>query len=90
MSLASVKSRLVLPFWYRLTRVVPEKGLLNGCVCVCLYPKASLLNHVNEKNQGGANETGFICTMAVEMWVVIFLSRVVNSYVLMHNPSEIF
>ena len=29
------KSRLVLPFWYRLTRVVPEKGLLNGCVCVC-------------------------------------------------------
>jgi len=24
--LASVKSRLVLPFWYRLTWVVPEKG----------------------------------------------------------------
>ena len=23
--LASVKSRLVLPFWYRLTRVVPDK-----------------------------------------------------------------
>jgi len=23
-----------LPFWYRLTRVVPEKGSLNGCVCV--------------------------------------------------------
>ena len=36
MSLASVKSRLVLPFWYRLTRVVPEKGPLNGCVCVCV------------------------------------------------------
>jgi len=35
-SLASVKSRLVLPFRYRLTRVVPEKGLLNVCVCVCL------------------------------------------------------
>jgi len=27
------KSRLVLPFWYRLTRVVLEKGPLNGCVC---------------------------------------------------------
>ena len=27
LSLASVKSRLVSPFWYRLTRVVPEKGL---------------------------------------------------------------
>jgi len=30
----SVKSRLVLSFWYRLTRVVLEKGPLNGCVCV--------------------------------------------------------
>ena len=29
LSLASVKSRLVLLFWYRLTRVVP-------CVCVCV------------------------------------------------------
>ena len=36
LSLASVKSRLVLPFWYRLTWVVPEKGPLNGCVCVCV------------------------------------------------------
>ena len=32
LSLASVKSRLVLPFWYRLTRVVPDKGPLDGCV----------------------------------------------------------
>ena len=32
LSLAPVKSRLVLPFWYRLTWVVPDKGLLNGCV----------------------------------------------------------
>ena len=36
LSLASVKSRLVLLFWYRLTRVVPEKGLLSGCVCVVM------------------------------------------------------
>jgi len=35
-SLASVKSRLVLLFWYRLTWVVPEKGPLNGRVCVCV------------------------------------------------------
>ena len=33
---ASVKSRLVLPFWYRLTRVVLDKGPLNVCVCVCV------------------------------------------------------
>jgi len=38
LSLASVKSRLVLPFWYRLTWVVLEKGPVNGCVCgVCGY-----------------------------------------------------
>ena len=27
---------MVLPFWYPLTRVVPDKGPLNGCVCVCV------------------------------------------------------
>ena len=31
LSLASVKSRLVLPFWYWLTWVVSEKGPLNVC-----------------------------------------------------------
>jgi len=30
-SCASFKSRLALPFWYRLTQVVFEKRLLNGC-----------------------------------------------------------
>jgi len=36
LSFVSVKSRLVLPFWYRPTRVVLGKGPLNGCVCVCV------------------------------------------------------
>ena len=36
MCLASIKSRLLSPFWYRLTRAFPEKGLLNGCVCVVI------------------------------------------------------
>ena len=33
------KIQIGLPFWYRLTRLVPEKGPLNGCVCVspCVY-----------------------------------------------------
>ena len=38
LSLASVKSRLVLPFWYRLTWVVPDKNggvCVNACIC-CL------------------------------------------------------
>ena len=34
-SLASLKSRMVLPFWCRLTWVVLERGPLNGCCC-CL------------------------------------------------------
>ena len=42
LSLASVKSRLVLPFWYRLTRVVPEKRPLNGCVCVLVWTCPSI------------------------------------------------
>jgi len=33
LSPASVKSRLVLPFCYRLTRLVLDKGQLNVCVC---------------------------------------------------------
>ena len=44
LSLASVKSRLVLPFWYRLTWVVLEKGPLNGYVCV----------HVHGSGQGAS------------------------------------
>jgi len=33
LSPASVKSRLVLPFWYRLTWAVRDKGPLNWCAC---------------------------------------------------------
>ena len=32
----SSKIQIGLPFWYRPTRVVLEKGPLNVCVCVCL------------------------------------------------------
>jgi len=39
---ASVKSRLVLPFWYRLTWVVVDKGPLNGCV----YITGQTIDHV--------------------------------------------
>ena len=36
-SLASFKSRLVLPFWYQLTQVVLEKRPLNGCSRHCWF-----------------------------------------------------
>jgi len=32
--LASFKSRSVLPFWYRRTQVVPERGRYNGVVII--------------------------------------------------------
>ena len=31
------KIQIGLPFWYRLTRVDPEKGPLNVCVCVRVH-----------------------------------------------------
>jgi len=46
LSLASVKSRLVLTFWYQLTWVVPDKGPLNGCVCV--YTHGNLFHSVQK------------------------------------------
>ena len=31
------KTQMVLPYWYRLTRLVPDKGSLSGCTYVCMY-----------------------------------------------------
>ena len=46
---SQVKSRLVLPFWYRLTWVVPKKGLLDGCVfCWLLQTQTCARSIVNE------------------------------------------
>jgi len=54
LSLASVKSRLVLPFWYQLTRVVPDKGLLNGCVCVCFLQTDAIKASIKLTHQRAA------------------------------------
>jgi len=47
LTLASVKSRLVLPFWCQLTHIVLDRGPLNGCVfvlgVVVFYPIPLLL-----------------------------------------------
>jgi len=46
---ALVKSRLVLPFWYQLTRVLPDKGPLHEYVCnigYCLNGLFSVNNAV--------------------------------------------
>jgi len=60
LSLAPVKSRLVLPFWYRLTWVVPDRGPLNGCVCVCVCVCLSvclcLLDQLSLASPGSLNQ----------------------------------
>jgi len=50
LSLASANFRLVLPFWYRLTRVVLDKGPLNGCVCVFLHQLSFADHSANSVN----------------------------------------
>ena len=45
LSLASIKSRLVLLFWYWLTWVVPEKGPWNGCVCAVQSNPLNVILH---------------------------------------------
>ena len=64
LSLASVKFRLVLPFWYQLTRVVPDKGPLNVCVCVCVFPSVNLLSRV------------YICRLSVKLWQMSSIKRI--------------
>jgi len=88
LSLASQKSRLVLPFWYRLTRVVSETGPLNWCVCVCVtMPSTEHFQHITSK-------TGSAAMKADMLWgsQSIFLSNkfrlsrfFISSYRLLHS-----
>jgi len=66
LSLASVKSRLVLPFWYWLTWVVPEKGLLNGCVCVCYVTKCMVLRCA--RNCHALGHRGLTSSFFIPLW----------------------
>jgi len=51
LSLASVKSRLVLPFWCQLTQVVPDEKPLNGCACVCVCVCVCVCEVSTKRNQ---------------------------------------
>ena len=77
LSLASQKSRLVLPFCYRLTRVVPEKGPLNGCVCVQYAKKDSALKSSTHNAFEWWQWRHSVTSMSIEMitvnWLPFFL-----------------
>jgi len=40
------KSRLVVPFWYQLTQVVPDKEPLNGCCCCYTDMRHNIVSYV--------------------------------------------
>jgi len=61
-SLASFKSRLVLPFWYRLTWVVLDNGPLNVCVCSVISSGA-----VVSYTSYYTNMLCYVCVMTVSM-----------------------
>ena len=72
LSLALVKSRSVLPFWYRLTRVVPEKGPLNGmCVCIVLICSLQLSRGImpySDVRAPGSNPSVWSCVCWYPLW----------------------
>jgi len=103
LSLASVKSRLVLPFWYRLTRVVPEKGPLNVCVCMCgLYHVLTLFigrNTIPAENflVNCCGDPRYchcsflsgvcLCWTVVFRFITVFLTAEITFNIAQHNPQ---
>ena len=45
------KIQIGFTFWYRLTRVVLDKGPINGCVCVCVCARSCLWNYTSHLHQ---------------------------------------
>ena len=75
-SLASFKSRLVLPFWYRFIQVVLYKRSLNGCsIIIIIIIKDIYIAHVRK---------GHKCAMSAEMAVWLRNCLYLYSY-LSHN-----
>jgi len=73
LSLAAVKSRLVLPFWHRLTRVVPEKGPLYGCACsLCAFSALTLLVSQQEGRPACKKLSGGVLAW-LSVWTFILL-----------------
>ena len=73
LSLASVKPKLVLPFWYRLTWVVPEKGLLNGLKSDPVRITTGQDDHTNQR-QNKWNDKWEVNRPALEWMSLVRLS----------------
>ena len=77
LSLGSLKSRLVLPFWYRLTWVVPEKGPLNGCVCVYCELFADIITWIISRSSFTYSKTK-LQILAIQETTSTFISQLNN------------
>ena len=67
LSLASVKSRLVLSFWYWLTWVILDEGSLNGC----MYVVCHLITLCISKRS-------FACRWIIRIWPFCFRVNTLN------------
>jgi len=83
LSLASVESRLVLPFWYWLTRVVLEKGPLNGRACVCVWERESV--HVQMLLATAENLMYITTINYIAYWLSQATSATLNQPVTVNN-----
>jgi len=92
LSLASVKSRLVLPFWYRLTWVVPEKGLLNGYVCEAVVFSSPSVSWIFKAGQQPVLIHGcVICQLALVLFQFFWMrTDGENWYKLFYKPDAFF
>ena len=78
LSLAPVKSRLVLPVWYQLTWVVLDKWLLNVCV-LPTYPGSPKKRPLN----------GCVCILNECVFVCIFFRSSVSAYIWHRFPLTV-
>jgi len=65
LSLASVKSTLVLPFWYLLTQVVPDKRPLNGCMYVLVLWVVFAVAHIGSEQVTQTSNKEYILTVTL-------------------------
>jgi len=79
LSLAAVKSRLVLPFWYRLTQIVLERRPINGCCCCYSRPPKWLVkvlyvwwSDVTESMVMIQSLFGIMCGLKRRRFIVLF------------------
>ena len=91
LSIASVKSRSIFPFWYR---VIPDKGPLNGCVCVLFHGTLLSLKQLHDRNLLKKNWEWCIhssSTSSSSWWWVNCLVCLMNfSVVCVKTPTGVF